>query len=356
MSHSSRDNSQRNHQFDLLRIFFATFVLLAHAPELTDGNQKRELFVRLTHAPITFGGVGVNGFFLLSGFLIVKSWQQNPDLLNFLRNRFLRIVPGYLVAAFLSTLIVGLLAPGIAHFFRHIDIHCIKSILVLSSPATPPVLPGLPHPLVNGALWTIQYEVRCYILVALYGICGLFRRPAIWLGTTVLLLLSTITPALTSHFHWSKVLYPILGDPAQVFRLTAIYFVGGCFFLFRQQIRFRPHFAFVACAILLCIRTFNPSYIEMIFTVFGGYLMFYFGQMSLKSIQWMKNFPDISYGIYIYGWPVLSLWIWYRHGSPWVAFLGSTAISFGLGWMSWHFIERPMLTLKRKNAAPLPLL
>jgi peptidoglycan/LPS O-acetylase OafA/YrhL len=53
----------RNHQFDLLRILFATLVLLSHAPEITDGNRSRELLHRLTGAPVSFGTLGVDGFF-----------------------------------------------------------------------------------------------------------------------------------------------------------------------------------------------------------------------------------------------------------------------------------------------------
>src|SRR5271170_1260907 len=109
-----RRQPSRNHQFDLLRIIFATLVLLSHAPEITDGNAARELLHRLTRGPITFGLLGVDGFFVLSGYLIVQSWLGDPEFLNFLRKRILRIVPGYLVAVVLSTLAVGLLAPGTA--------------------------------------------------------------------------------------------------------------------------------------------------------------------------------------------------------------------------------------------------
>jgi peptidoglycan/LPS O-acetylase OafA/YrhL len=355
VSNSNRPTGHihRNHQFDFLRILFATLVILAHAPELTDGNNSREIFSRLTHSHVSFGALGVDGFFLLSGFLIVNSWQQNPELLNFLRKRLLRIIPGYLVAALLSTLVVGLLAPGIDHFFRHLDIHFIKSIFAVDSPSTPSVLPGQPYPDVNGSMWTIQYELRCYIIVALLGLCGFFRRPALWLATTIVFLIAMVSP-LKIYCHWPLSLYPIIGDPTQVFRLTAVYFVGGCFFLYRDRIPFRPLFVYVSILALLCVRFFDPTYMELALVLFGSYLMFYFGRLSTKCLAWMKNVPDISYGVYLYGWPVISLWIWYRHGSPWIAFLASTVICFGLGWMSWHFIERPALTLKRRSAVPLP--
>lgn len=339
----------RNHQFDLLRIIFATLVILAHAPELTDGSNSREILSRLTHSNYSFGSFGVDGFFLLSAYLIVKSWQQKPKLIIFLRNRVLRIIPGYLVAALLSTLAVGLLAPGIDHFFRHLDFHFVKSIVAIGSPSTPPVFPGKPDALaqVNGSLWTIQYEFRCYLMVALFGLCGLLHRRIFWLIGTVIAVAAMISP-LRDICNWSLSLYPLIGDPTQIFRLTAVYFVGGCFFLYRDKIKFRPLFAILALAVVLCVRIVNPAHIEFAIVLFGGYLMFYFGQLSLPSLGWMKNVPDISYGIYVYGWPVISLWIWFRHGSPWVTFVVATVISFVLGWLSWHFVESPALSLKQR--------
>jgi peptidoglycan/LPS O-acetylase OafA/YrhL len=350
---TARRKTTRNHQFDLLRILFATLVLLSHAPEITDGNASRELLHRLTRAPITFGLLGVDGFFVLSGYLIVQSWLGDPEFFNFLRKRVLRIVPGYLVAVVLSTVVVGLLAPGVPHFFRGLDVQFIKSIALLSSPATPPVLPGHPYAMVNGAMYTIGYEFRCYLLVALLGLCGLLRRPNLMLLMTTLLLSSLLYPAPFERMHRPRHMEAIMGQPGLFFRLTAVYLVGCCFYLFRDRITFRPMFAVAATVTMAVFFVFAPARAELGMVLCGGYLMFYLGQMHLPWLSGMSRFPDISYGIYLYGWPVESLWIWFQRGSPWIAFFGSTIICFGLGWLSWHFIERPALTLKRKATAPL---
>ena len=347
--------SSRNHLFDFLRILFATLVLLSHAFELTDGNRSRELFSRLTGSGMSFGEVGVDGFFLLSGFLIVQSWQRDPELLNFLRKRVLRIAPGYLVAALLSTLVVGMAAPGIPHFFRHLGRPFLESLALLSYPLTPSVFPNTHVVLVNGALWTISYEFRCYLLVALSGICGLLLRPRLWVGLTVFLFFAmaiprfgaSVTPFLPRHEQ-------LFGRPAVDCRLTAIFFLGGCYYFWRDRIRFRPWIAALAALVLLATDLLRPSSIEVAVVLCGSYFLFYAGRIPHASLQWMRNVPDISYGVYLYGWPVLGLFIWYLHYAPWLLFLLSTLVCFLLGWASWHIVERPALTLKRRATAALP--
>ena len=145
----------------------------------------------------------------------------------------------------------------------------------------------------------------------------------------------------------------LVGQPAVAFRLTAVYLVGCCFYLFRKHIVFRRSFAVATLVLIIACFAFAPSRGEVAMVLGGGYLMFYLGQMHLSWLEGMSRLPDISYGIYLYGWPVESLWIWFLRGSPWIAFLGSTIICFALGWLSWHFIERPALTLKRNATAPL---
>jgi peptidoglycan/LPS O-acetylase OafA/YrhL len=325
-------------------------VLLSHAPELTDGNPSRELFYRITHQH-TFGDLAVDGFFLLSGYLIVQSWQSRPQLSAFLKKRALRIIPGYMVAALLGTLVVGSLAPAAPHFFRNLGGTFVASLMILGTPLTPRAYPGLPYPIVNGALWTIGYEFRCYLLVALLGSLGLVRRP-MWLGTTALLFLFMLNERLQHYFVWRGFVL-FAGFPEFFFRFTPIFFLGGCFYLLKERIPFRPVLGILAATgFFLLVPRARVSEAAMV--ICGGYLLFYLGSKPFRKLQELK-FPDISYGVYLYGWPVESLWIWYFHGSPWTTFLGSTIICCGLGWLSWHFVERPALTLKRSSSAPLPV-
>jgi peptidoglycan/LPS O-acetylase OafA/YrhL len=248
-----------------------------------------------------------------------------------------------MVAALISTFVVGSLASGVPHFFRSLGTTYVASMLLLGSPITPPVYPGHPYALVNGSLWTIAYECRCYLLIALLGALRLVRR-SIWLGACALFFLFMLNEHLQRYFLWHGFLL-VTGVPEFFFRFTPIFFLGGCFYLFKDRIPFRPSLAILA-AVGFVLLVPRARISEAAMVICGGYLLFYLGRMPSHVLERLK-FPDISYGIYLYGWPVEGLWIWYFHGSPWVTFLGSTVICCGLGWLSWHFIERPMLAFQK---------
>lgn len=339
---------QRNRSLDVLRLIFATFVLLAHAPELTDGNRSRELFHRFSHSNMTLGNVGVDGFFLLSGYLIVQSWIRTPDLQDFFRKRLLRIVPGYVVAFVLSTIFAGLFAsPSALAFFRGLGIPYVLSLLSLRAPQTPPVFSGLHYADVNDSLWTIAYEFRCYMLVALLGLCGLYRRRTFVAVIAGVVFAIATSATLQQQFAWHSLEHWV-GEYDQTYRLVAIYLLGVCFYLFRDWIVFRRRYIALCMALPVYVALRRPDHLEPFLAMCGGYLLFYLAHASAHNRHLQFKFPDISYGIYLYGWPVESFWIWKVHGSPWVAFLGSTIICFALGWLSWTLVEQPALRWKSR--------
>ncbi len=268
------DAGARNRNLDLFRIAFALSVLLSHAPELTDGSKSRELLARVTHTSITFGNLGVDGFFLLSGYLITRSWESEPRLIPFFRKRVLRIVPGYMVAALLSTIVVGVAAPGTTHFFSKFSFMFPFSLATLSYPFTPPVFPGMPYPSANGALWTINYEFRCYTGIALLGVFGILQRRRMVAGIALVALAGLLPGGILGRFHLPLRLTLLVGDPFQQCRLTFAYLVGTLFHLFRDRIRFLPVVAMAAAGLLLLSPLGGPFLFESLLILCGGYLLF----------------------------------------------------------------------------------
>lgn len=350
----------RNVSFDLLRLLFACMVLLAHAPELTDGDDHRELIGNLLHAPLTFGLIGIYGFFLLSGYLIVRSWMGAPNLFDFLQKRVLRIVPGYAVAVLLSVLVIGAAAPGVPRWFHLLPSgHFVASILLLGAPLTPPVFPRLVHAGVNGSLWTITYEFRCYLLVAGLGVTGVLRRlPWVWLFLTAVAFSFNYDLFLQGRFLWHGPLL-VLGDPYRVFQLSFPFLLGGCFALFRRYLPFRRVPAMLAvCGGLWCLyapwgRDPHHFLAGSGIWVCAAYLLFGIAHVPWRVPAVLRRMPDVSYGTYLYGWPIECLWISFVGGSPWLTALVATPLSLAMGWASWTFVERPVLALKRRPTAPV---
>src|SRR5579863_1616176 len=87
----------RNNNFGFLRLLFAALVILSHSSELIDGNRSREILTRI-FGTMSFAQLAVDSFFLISGYLITRSWILSESNSEYLIKRVMRIYPGYLVA------------------------------------------------------------------------------------------------------------------------------------------------------------------------------------------------------------------------------------------------------------------
>jgi peptidoglycan/LPS O-acetylase OafA/YrhL len=95
---------ERANNFDFLRILAALFVIFSRSFPLS-GNAFEPLgFVT---GYLTFGALGVVIFFVISGYLITKSWVEHPSWTRFLWNRSLRIYPGLCAVILLSIFVLG---------------------------------------------------------------------------------------------------------------------------------------------------------------------------------------------------------------------------------------------------------
>jgi len=339
----------RNNNFNFLRLLFALLVLVAHAPELADGNRSRELLTRVFHT-LSFGEVAVDGFFLLSGYLIVQSWERGAGLWDFTRKRVRRIYPAFVVACLVSALgLAPLAVPSVRAYFAQLDYGQLASTtLRLEQPQVPLVFAGTPFPLINGAMWSIAYEVRCYALVALVGL--LLRRWHRWLWLALMGFALVMLPLHEQvnrwEFPWREAL---IKSPEEFFRLLAFFAVGACFYLFRGFIVLRGRWA-AGAALLLLGLLLLPKFAALGLATAGAYALFWVAFAPLTALDGFKRLTDISYGLYLYGWPAQKLLSGYF---PTVSVWGLLPAVMGLaslaGYLSWHFVEAPWL---RKSPGP----
>jgi peptidoglycan/LPS O-acetylase OafA/YrhL len=326
--------------FSLLRLVFASLVILSHAPELKDGNRSRELFSRFTD--MSFGELGVLGFFLISGYLIIKSYQSAGSVAGYTRNRVLRIYPAYVACFIVCVFLVAPLAGGSLSYLLGLGaLNELGRMVLLKPPSVPGSFSALHYQELNGALWTIAYEFRCYLLVIVLGYCALLHK-RIYAVISLAAVILTFVP-IPDIF-----LVPVFGKPVFTARFTAAFLMGGSFYIYRDEIPLRGDVALAAfVALLLTLSLVGPyTYIPVL--TLGAYVLFY---IALKwpgtRLSELTAETDVSYGLYLWAWPIQSLIYLYAPSvDAWLGAALTFMASLLCGTVSWHLLEKRMLRLK----------
>jgi peptidoglycan/LPS O-acetylase OafA/YrhL len=327
--------------YDAVRLFLALFVVYTHSFRV-QGSGESVLDSYFQHQ-IILGHIAVLAFFGLSGYLVAASRDNTPNLTHFFRKRLRRILPGFIGCLFVTAFILApaiALARGNLHSFpvygqgsasNYVLSNCL---IAIRQQTIGGILAGLPDALnLNGSLWSLWPEFFCYIGLGVLGSAGglSFNRPLLGF-TTALLGVFHILRATNPH-----VLFPVM--PVQLETPIFVPFflsfaVGTCLYAWRDQ--FRPTVGasvVIGLVTLYLLRTGGffiaaPVVIPLL-VIFAGALV----TMRLRH--------DLSYGIYIYSYPIQQLLTAAVPGLPWIAYLAaSVALSTGFAAMSWFWIER----------------
>ena len=341
-----------------LRLCFASLVIVGHAPEMVYGDRTREPLTRLFHT-LSLGEVSVDAFFLLSGYLITKSMVRTERCLPFLERRALRIYPAFIVASLISVFLLGPLVG--AEVWTSLPTTIARMLLLREPGVYPGQFPGLhTYPLLNGSLWTISYEFRCYILVALLGIVGCLRHRGLFLSITAAMLLISVLATfpefsnLVSHLDENSAVRLLIIRLSDAVRLVPIFMVGACWFLYESEMK-KYVSARIALffAILCCFSLYeDPHFAELGLTIFGGVTLYWVAfKAEIGPLQKINDKWDISYGTYLYGWPIAIYIVWkFQDVSPWAVAAVSLPLALLAGAASWWGLERWTKDLVRSRS------
>lgn len=212
-------------------------------------------------------------------------------------------------------------------------------------------------PVVNGPIWTIQYEFVCYILIALLGLAGILRRRAFLLilfaSAFVFHILqiaggSMSEPVGITLYNWKE--FPIGGAPDNYPRFLSYFLVGTVAFLYHERITYRLRIVVLFVVATLIIARLGHG-MDVILPFSLCYLVLFVAFSLRISMQnWAKH-GDFSYGLYLYGWPVQQSVILLCHAwiTPWLVFVLSLPFTLLFAIGSWHLIERRFLRLKQRH-------
>ncbi|MEX0338912.1 MAG: acyltransferase family protein [Arenibacterium sp.] len=327
----------RDNNFNLIRMIAAFAVLVSHAHPIALGPGAAEPLAAMTGH--TLGGLAVAAFFVTSGFLITMSFQRSKSRTDFLVARFLRLWPALIVSILFVALIIGpwVSAPGAAWYFAQSETYTfiLRNITLLKVQFTlPGVFEELPYTAIEGSIWTLLYEVLCYIGVFLLGCFGLLGNRwamaglfalygATWLGV------HGFDLALNSRL-------------MNMLNLSLYFAVGMAFFIWRDRIVL-SFWVLLGLSLLtwLCA---NTLIYDILLSVALAYGVFWAAYVPAGVLRLYNRVGDYSYGIYIYAFPLQGLAVWlFGPMTPIENILIATPLTLVPSVLSWHLIERPAL-------------
>ncbi|MEA2191316.1 MAG: hypothetical protein QOI73_1437 [Solirubrobacteraceae bacterium] len=347
----------------MLRLVAATMVLVSHSFVLS-GHVDPSVPVLGN----TLGALGVVIFFAISGFLVTKSWFRHPRVRTFVYNRVLRIMPGLIVAATVTTLVIGTLFTELGtatylsssgtweYIAKNWSLFAIN--LYLPGVFEDNVYAGA----VNGSMWTLPLEACAYAMLATLGVIRLLgRRRAMIVLLALLLVVTSPYNGLDLNLS-SGVPGGVDGGKIELsMQLIATFLMSANLYLHRERVRLHPLLFAAALTAFLLSRGSDLYVTVSILTV--PYMVLFLAYWRTSAIAKTLTRPgDVSYGVYIYAFPiqqsVAAVWGGTFPVIGMIAF--AFPITYLVAYASWRLVERPALRLKRRRAqravpAPAPV-
>ncbi|MBB3997982.1 acyltransferase family protein [Aureimonas pseudogalii] len=292
------------------------------------------------------GRVGVDLFFVLSGFLITDIIAAGhargaPFFAHFYQRRIIRLYPALLAACLLLAVITGI--------FPWLDQTTFISIvasLTMVSNYTQAL--GYGFPMAFGHTWTLATEWQFYLVWPLvyFGVRSFTQRETSLLavlGAGVLAVWLVRYETMGSMWSWRSL--DARGDGL----------LYGC--ILSIALRARPSLQIPKIVLLVAVCGFVAiAFLPVQGELYASNLLaalVVWGVVTSRStllnrslsVEWLVETGRISYGLYLYHFPIAAL-CFVGGLSPWSNLVVTFAFSVPLAILSWHLMERPLLQMK----------
>jgi len=321
--------------FNLIRLIAAWAVIYGHSYAVS-AESGQDLIIQLLGFKFA-GGIAVDVFFVISGFLIAASLERNR-LPSFLISRAIRILPGLVVCVAICAFVIGPLLTTAPDYWHHHEVWQYFFANASLSKNTQYFLPGVFETLrnhaINGSLWSLPIEARLYLWLALFGLLSLNRGSRfnpIFIALIVL------------GFLWLT-RAPLPPDKSNLAYCRAFFFTGAFAWINRSAIPLSWPLLFAILVFAAALHGTDNFYI-------GYFLALSYGTLFLAFVPALPviRHHDLSYGLYLYGWPSQQLVQTLAPATGAIAnTIYATLLAGTFAAASWFLVESPAMRLKAR--------
>jgi len=349
----------KGNNFTALRLVLASAVIYSHCWGLVRGGFDVDDLSRVLGGSVA--SYAVDAFFVLSGFLVYPSLTRFGPAL-FAGARLTRLWPGLLLSVALT--ILGGLAFTTLPATRYLAgaVHYLSNLTFWKAAYTLPGVTcgGVPCD-VNGSLWTLPFEVRCYLILGLLGVLGLASKPKV--------MRAIVAATLAGSFLWDVPAINAIAQSAlprslfdnlfSLHRLWPLFSLGVLAYIERRRLILSWPMLLGLLVLNLAAVHFGSWFVLQARAAFVAYAVFCCGMLTAKRRAISRGWPDYSYGIYIFAGPVMiALYLLGVRADPYWLSLATFALTLPVAAFSWHVVEKPALDAFRswrKNGRPAAL-
>lgn len=348
-----------DNSFGILRLFLALLVIVDHAFPL--GGFGPDPLWALTRSQASNGVMAVGGFFVISGYLITSSAAAN-DVMQFLWKRILRIFPGFLVLLVVTAFVVAPLVyfarqHNLSHFWEQspdpMGYVTNNWTLNVTQYGIGRLLINTPYGLetnasvFNGSIWSLVYEFRCYLAVALLLSVGVLKHARFIVPILATGFAAAIAAVAVDH-EAATLVYRVVGD-AQMLNMGYLFALGAVLAVYGHRIPLSWWLG--VAALVLTVTTLAVGLFWPLGCVGFAYLILWLAAVLPAPLRMVGRKHDTSYGVYLYGFLVQQLLAavgFFKFGL--VPFIGvAMLMACACGALSWHLVERRALSWKSRG-------
>lgn len=328
---------------------FAIFVVFSHSYDIA--GQGSDWLYRATGNQVDFSYLGLRGFFIISGFLVYQSLTRSESLGEYFVKRSLRIFPGLITLLLCTIVLVGVLSPKPMFSSLHnpqVWSYVLNTLSLTNATFTVPgIFDSNPIQSMNGSLWTLRIEFTFYLLLSILFFVRSNRQRNLLMAAGLAILM------ICAVFFYDDLRRYIVIISVRYFMRFGTYFIAGALLasIGIQQFRYRKQ-ALWASLILFGLSLYFKVFMQTQYLIYP-FVVILLGCCYLPFLSRITDITgDLSYGIYIYAFPIQQLLMLKFHFDAISIFTTSLAVTSVIAYFSWHLIEKHALELKHFIISP----